>query len=207
MGQKSVCKFKWRLIEHYQIFNKWKRRKYWGGDFSGKIKRISLWKDIYLQQIQSIKMDKKDLKSLDNNELKQVYADVHTLTQSQLDGGINVDFENISYLYSIENEIRLRGMVVKDAVVQSRKTAKNTTREERTMRRIGHKVDDLDRRKANRKKFSMYILVGAFLCLMGVVFTMTNERYIYLGAIFTGIGVIIIGIHGLSTEKYWGAYF
>lgn len=146
-------------------------------------------------------MEKKDLKSLDNNALKQVYADVHALTQSQLDAGDNVNFNDISYLYSIENEIRLRGMVVKDAVVQSKKTAKNTTREARTMRRIGHKVDDLDRRKANRKKFSMYILIGAFLCLMGVVFTMTDVQYIYLGSILTGIGVMIIGIHGLSTEK------
>lgn len=146
-------------------------------------------------------MEKKDLKSLDNNALKQVYADVHALTQSQLDAGDNVNFNDISYLYSIENEIRLRGMVVKDAVVQSKKTAKNTTREERTMRRIGHKVDDLDKRKANRKKFSMYILIGVFLCLMGVVFTMTDVQYIYLGSILTGIGVMIIGIHGLSTEK------
>lgn len=146
-------------------------------------------------------MEKKDLKSLDNAELKQAYTEVYALTQGQLDEGTNIDFNSISYLYSIENEIRLRGMVVKDAVVQSKKTAKNTTREERAMRRIGHKVDDLDRKKAHRKKFSMYILVGAFLCLMGVVFTMTNERYIYLGSIFTGMGVIIIGIHGLSMEK------
>jgi hypothetical protein len=47
----------------------------------------------------------------------------------------------------------------------------------------------------------MYILIGAFLCLMGVVFTMTDVQYIYLGSILTGIGVMIIGIHGLSTEK------
>jgi hypothetical protein len=146
-------------------------------------------------------MEKKDLKSLDNDALKQVYADVYTLTQSQLEDGGNVNFDDISYLYSIENEIHLRGMVVKDAVVQSKKTAKNTTREERTMRRIGSKLSDLDKKKANRKKFSMYILIGAFLCLMGVVFTMTNVRFIYLGSILMGIGVMIIGIHGLSTER------
>lgn len=146
-------------------------------------------------------MEKKDLKSLDNDALKQVYTEVYALTQGQLEAGTNVDFNAISYLYSIENEIRIRGLVLKDAAVQSKKTAKNATREERTMRRIGNTLSDLDRKKANRKKFTMYILIGAFLCLMGVVLTMTNVEYIYLGSIFTGIGVMIIGIHGLSTEK------
>ena len=146
-------------------------------------------------------MEKKDLKSLDNVALKQVYADMYALTQSQLDEGTNIDFNAISYLYNIENEIRIRGMVVKDAVIQSKKTAKNTTREERTTWRIDRTLQSLDKKKAHRKKFSMYISIGILLFLVGLIFTMTNERYIYTGAMLTGIGIVIIGIHGLSNEK------
>jgi hypothetical protein len=104
-------------------------------------------------------------------------------------------------LYSIENEIRVRGMVIKKDGVQPKKGAGDTTREERTIRRIDRTLSDMELQKANRKKFTKWMVYGIFLFMIGMILTMTNVRYIYSGAILTGIGFFSMGVYGLATEK------
>jgi hypothetical protein len=148
-----------------------------------------------------IKMEKQDVKSLDNEALKMLYSEVFERTQSQLATDEKVDFEDISYLYSIENEIRVRGMVIKKDGVQQKKRARESTREERTIRRIDRTLSDMELQKTNRKKFTKWMVWGIFLFMIGMILTMTNVRYIYSGAILTGIGIFSIGVYGLATEK------
>jgi hypothetical protein len=149
-----------------------------------------------------IKMEKLDVKCLDNDALKTLYTEVCARTQSQLATDEKFNFDDISYLYSIENEARMRGLVIKEGGIQSKKRIKDTSREERTMRRIDRTLHDIDLKKANRTKFTRWMVMGIFLFLAGLILTMTSEgNYVYHGAILTGIGFFIVGVYGLATEK------
>jgi hypothetical protein len=136
-------------------------------------------------------MTKDYLKSLTDDELKAVHQEMYLKTQNQLKDDTQVNFKDISDLYALQDEVRIRGMFIQDNVIVKKKTKGGTTREARAVKGIA-------RNNANRDKDIRYMLFGILLFLLGLGFTLASQgNYLYYGAIVTGLGFLVIGIYGL----------
>jgi hypothetical protein len=138
-------------------------------------------------------MTKEELKNLTDDALKEVYKTMQLKTQNQLKDNTKVDFKDISDLYAIQDEIRLRGMILQDDKIVEKRIKNRMTREDRAIM-----VEE--KKRETREKDNKYIIVGISLFVLGLALTITNNRYIFTGIMGIGIAYFILGIYRRSSN-------